>query len=175
MSSPSTATNLDTSHVPVDVLPATLNNQSQPEPDTQAVDASTTADQLEKARIAPASNQPSVHARLLPILGYSFKKISPWIVPVLILLFWQFASQSGWLQSRVLPSPVNVAKAFYHLSVSGELWTHVKVSAGRALLGLLVGGGLGRAAAAHLLNGGVLVAGGGAEVGHGFRGAKRRY
>lgn len=32
---------------------------------------------------------------------------------------------------------------FWHLLVSGELWQHVKVSAGRALLGLLIGGGLG--------------------------------
>lgn len=143
MSNPSAVTNLETGHAPVDVPPATLNNQSQPEPDTQVADAPTTQNQLEKARIAPASNQPSAEGRLLPILGYGFKKISPWIVPVLILLCWQFASQSGWLQSRVLPSPVNVAKAFYNLSVSGELWTHVKVSAGRALLGLLVGGGLG--------------------------------
>lgn len=32
---------------------------------------------------------------------------------------------------------------FWHLLISGELWQHVKVSAGRALLGLFIGGGLG--------------------------------
>lgn len=72
-----------------------------------------------------------------------FSLISPWIVPILILVFWQVAAQTGWLQSRVLPAPLDVAKAFYQLGASGELWTHVKVSAGRALIGLLIGGGLG--------------------------------
>lgn len=71
------------------------------------------------------------------------KKLNAWIVPMLILAIWQIASQTGWLQSRVLPAPWDVVKAFYTLSASGELWLHVKVSAGRALLGLLVGGGLG--------------------------------
>ena len=33
--------------------------------------------------------------------------------------------------------------AFWNLLLSGELWTHVQVSAGRAISGLLVGGGLG--------------------------------
>jgi sulfonate transport system permease protein len=36
-----------------------------------------------------------------------------------------------------------VVKAAWNLSASGELWTHVKVSAGRALGGLAIGGGLG--------------------------------
>jgi len=38
---------------------------------------------------------------------------------------------------------VDVVAAFWRLAVSGELWEHVKVSAGRALLGLAIGGGLG--------------------------------
>lgn len=63
--------------------------------------------------------------------------------PILLLLIWQVASSSGLLQSRVLPAPTAVVSAFWHLLISGELWHHVKVSAGRALLGLLVGGGLG--------------------------------
>lgn len=126
---------------PVNTALASNNNPTDSEQQTagQATDNST----LENTGSIPASRQPSGTQRILSVLGYTFKKISPWIVPVLILLVWQIASQTGWLQSRVLPSPVNVAKAFYTLSASGELWTHVKVSAGRALLGLLVGGGLG--------------------------------
>jgi ABC-type nitrate/sulfonate/bicarbonate transport system, permease component len=62
---------------------------------------------------------------------------------VLLVLVWQAASSSGLLQSRVLPAPSAVVSAFWHLLLSGELWQHVKVSAGRALLGLLIGGGLG--------------------------------
>lgn len=136
-----------TSIEPANLTPANTalasNNNSQTEHDQQAAAQPADNSTLENTISIAASRQPSGTQRILSVLGYTFKKISPWIVPVLILLVWQIASQTGWLQSRVLPSPVNVAKAFYTLSASGELWTHVKVSAGRALLGLLVGGGLG--------------------------------
>jgi sulfonate transport system permease protein len=69
----------------------------------------------------------------------------PWLVPVGLITLWQVASALGWLSTRVLPAPLDVIKAAWALSVSGELWTHVKVSAGRALAGLAVGGGLGLA------------------------------
>lgn len=136
-----------TSMEPANLTPANTalasNNNSQTEHDQQAAAQPADNRTLENTSSIVASRQSSGAQRILSVLGYTFKKISPWIVPVLILLVWQIASQTGWLQSRVLPSPVNVAKAFYTLSASGELWTHVKVSAGRALLGLLVGGGLG--------------------------------
>lgn len=67
----------------------------------------------------------------------------PWIVPIGLILIWQIASRTGLLESRILPAPTAVVSAFWTLLISGELWQHVKVSAGRALLGLLVGGGLG--------------------------------
>ncbi|MCP5575970.1 aliphatic sulfonate ABC transporter permease SsuC, partial [Klebsiella pneumoniae] len=70
-------------------------------------------------------------------------RLLPWIVPILLIIVWQIASKTGMLESRVLPAPSAVVSAFWTLLVSGDLWQHVKVSAGRALLGLLVGGGLG--------------------------------
>jgi sulfonate transport system permease protein len=69
--------------------------------------------------------------------------ILPWIVPLLLIALWQWSSASGWLSNRVLPAPTDVAKAFWTLAASGELWVHVKVSAARALIGLAIGGGLG--------------------------------
>ncbi|MDR2249172.1 aliphatic sulfonate ABC transporter permease SsuC [Acinetobacter sp.] len=71
------------------------------------------------------------------------QRLLPWIFPIVLLVIWQNSSSSGLLESRILPAPSAVISAFWHLLVSGELWHHVKVSAGRALLGLLVGGGLG--------------------------------
>ncbi|MBO9515670.1 MAG: aliphatic sulfonate ABC transporter permease SsuC [Variovorax sp.] len=71
------------------------------------------------------------------------KRLVPWLVPVGLVVAWQVASSFGWLSTRVLPAPLDVVKAAWNLSVSGELWTHVKVSAGRALGGLAIGGGLG--------------------------------
>ena len=70
-------------------------------------------------------------------------RLLSWLVPVTLVVFWQVASSLGWLSTRVLPAPVDVVKAFWTLTLSGELWTHVKVSAGRALAGLAIGGGLG--------------------------------
>ncbi|WOE30814.1 MULTISPECIES: aliphatic sulfonate ABC transporter permease SsuC [unclassified Acinetobacter] len=67
----------------------------------------------------------------------------PWFVPLAIILIWQIAASTGLLASRILPAPTAVVSACWNLLISGELWQHTKVSAGRALLGLLIGGGLG--------------------------------
>jgi len=74
-----------------------------------------------------------------------FRRLLPWLVPVALVVLWQAAASLGWLSSRVLPAPVDVVRAAWALAASGELWTHVQVSAGRALTGLAVGGGLGLA------------------------------
>ena len=73
------------------------------------------------------------------------KRVLPWIVPVGLVAIWQIASSLGWLSTRVLPAPAEVLRAFWSLAASGELWTHVKVSAGRAFVGLAIGGSLGLA------------------------------
>jgi len=71
------------------------------------------------------------------------RRALPWLVPVGLVALWQVAASLGWLSTRVLPAPSEVLKAAWALAVSGELWTHVKVSAWRALSGLAIGGGLG--------------------------------
>lgn len=71
------------------------------------------------------------------------QRLLPWLVPFFLIVIWQIASSSGLLQSRVLPAPTAVVTAFWDLLLSGELWKHVQVSASRALIGLLIGGGLG--------------------------------
>lgn len=81
----------------------------------------------------------------------TMRTIVPWLLPVTLLLIWQMAANIGWLEKQVLPAPSSVVIAFWHLLLSGELFIHVRISAGRALLGLLVGGGLGLALG--LLNG----------------------
>lgn len=71
------------------------------------------------------------------------QQLLPWLVPVLLIALWQMASSTGVLESRVLPAPTAVVTAFWELLLSGELWKHVQVSAGRAIIGLVIGGGLG--------------------------------
>ncbi|CAN5187469.1 aliphatic sulfonate ABC transporter permease SsuC [soil metagenome] len=79
-------------------------------------------------------------AALLREMG---QRVLPWLVPIGLIVFWQVAASLGWLSTRVLPAPSEVMKAAWALTVSGELWTHLKVSAWRALAGLAIGGGLG--------------------------------
>jgi sulfonate transport system permease protein len=73
------------------------------------------------------------------------QRLLPWLVPVLLVSVWQISSVQGWISVRVLPAPLSVVDAAWTLAESGELWKHVQISAGRALLGLAVGGGLGLA------------------------------
>jgi len=67
----------------------------------------------------------------------------PWLVPLALLILWQWASSNGLLPARFLPSPRAILKSFIELSASGELWIHVRVSTVRAFSGFAVGGGLG--------------------------------
>jgi sulfonate transport system permease protein len=69
--------------------------------------------------------------------------LAPWLVPLAILVSWQWSSDAHLLSSRILPAPLAVAKAAVTLSGTGELWANVRVSALRALSGLLLGGGTG--------------------------------
>jgi sulfonate transport system permease protein len=83
--------------------------------------------------------------RLAGVLRGGSKRLVPWLVPLALLALWQAASALGWLSTRVLPAPTEVVNAAWALAASGELWTHVRVSAVRALAGLAVGGSLGLA------------------------------
>jgi sulfonate transport system permease protein len=71
--------------------------------------------------------------------------LAPWLVPLAVLVAWEVASRAGWLSTRILPQPSAVVEAGATLAASGELWQHVRISAGRALTGFAVGGGLGLA------------------------------
>src|ERR1700723_3327931 len=73
------------------------------------------------------------------------KQALPWVVPILLLIVWQWSSSAGTLPSRFLPAPRAVLRSFFELSASGELWLHVRVSTLRALAGFSIGGGLGLA------------------------------
>lgn len=92
--------------------------------------------------VGEALNWPGWAGTAHALFAWSHRLV-PWIVPALLILAWQIASQSGWLSSRVLPAPVDVLAAFWNLATSGELFKHVKVSAARAFAGLAIGGGLG--------------------------------
>ena len=87
---------------------------------------------------APAETTPArrpLRAWLAPL--------APWALPVALIVLWQLAARLGWLSSRILPEPWAVAKAFWTLAESGELWTNLRVSLWRAVSGFVIGGSLG--------------------------------
>jgi sulfonate transport system permease protein len=71
------------------------------------------------------------------------KKILPWIIPILLLVTWQVSSSIGILSNRILPNPVDIFTAAVDLLKSGQLVSDVWTSSKRALVGFLIGGGIG--------------------------------
>ena len=66
-----------------------------------------------------------------------------WLIPMLIITIWQISVQSGWLSTRILPSPLDVVHAGITLALNGALLQHFLASLERALWGLLIGGSIG--------------------------------
>jgi sulfonate transport system permease protein len=61
------------------------------------------------------------------------------LVPVLILVVWQALDSFGWINSRLMPSPVMVAEAFWQLLVTGQLLGNLWISLIRVAVGLGIG------------------------------------
>lgn len=68
------------------------------------------------------------------------------LLPVSLLAVWQIAGMMGKLNPTLLPTPGLIIEEFVNLTLSGELIHHLGISTWRALLGFLLGGGLGLAA-----------------------------
>ena len=62
------------------------------------------------------------------------------LLPVSVLLIWQFASWRGLVSDLLFPSPLAILKEFWLLLESGELFRHLGVSLQRALIGFGLGG-----------------------------------
>lgn len=71
------------------------------------------------------------------------RAVLPWLVPLALLVAWQFSAQTGWISARVLPAPRDVLAALVRLTSSGELFRHIAVSSARAAAGLVLGGSIG--------------------------------
>ena len=67
----------------------------------------------------------------------------PWALPVGALLAWQAGASLGLISSRVLPAPVDVLLALWRSLLDGSLLRNTAISTQRALLGLVIGGGIG--------------------------------
>jgi sulfonate transport system permease protein len=64
-------------------------------------------------------------------------------LPAIILAVWQYIGSMGLVSANILPTPVAILSSFYELTLSGELFSNMKISIIRAALGFLLGGSLG--------------------------------
>ncbi|NEU30334.1 ABC transporter permease subunit [bacterium LRH843] len=71
------------------------------------------------------------------------KNIIAWILPVLFIIGWQLMTTFEVVSTQLVPAPLTVLTSFYSLVISGELLYHMQGSLVRALVGLLIGGGIG--------------------------------
>ena len=72
-----------------------------------------------------------------------YDKISPWIIPIFLIVTWQLTSSLGMLENNILPSPLEVVQAAIQQTQSGVLFEHIQVSFTRAFSGFLIGAVLG--------------------------------
>ncbi|MBN3860451.1 ABC transporter permease subunit [Neisseriaceae bacterium PsAf] len=74
------------------------------------------------------------------------ERVLPWIIPIGFLIIWQCLYSFQLIPEsylRNISSPVNVVRSGIELASSGELLKHLLISGKRAILGLLIGGGIG--------------------------------
>jgi len=72
-----------------------------------------------------------------------WQHVTPWLVPLGLIIVWQILAQLGLITTRVLPAPTEIAAAAIRLLQSGELVQHIRISLWRALVGFVIGGSIG--------------------------------
>lgn len=80
--------------------------------------------------------------RKLSLTGLK-KALAPWALPIVLLILWELVTRIGLVNARLMPAPSTVAVAFWRSLMDGSLIYHTLASTQRALIGLVIGGGLG--------------------------------
>ncbi|WP_338554712.1 ABC transporter permease subunit [Paenibacillus sp. KS-LC4] len=77
--------------------------------------------------------------------SYSFwtSSFTPWLLPILLLIAWHVLTVTGIIAANVLPQPLQVIEELVSSIKSGQLAENIAISARRAILGFLIGGGIG--------------------------------
>ncbi|MCI1284245.1 MAG: ABC transporter permease subunit [Lacticaseibacillus songhuajiangensis] len=71
------------------------------------------------------------------------RKILPWTIPILIIVFWQLGSSLNLIDSSVLPGPIAVLQTMVSDLASGKLERNMAISMYRAVTGFIIGGSIG--------------------------------
>ncbi|MEK4423888.1 ABC transporter permease subunit [Solibacillus sp. FSL K6-1523] len=67
----------------------------------------------------------------------------PWVIPVVLLIIWEVIVRFEIVSPSLFPSPITIVETAWNLLVDGDLTTHIGISLGRALTGMLIGGAIG--------------------------------
>ncbi len=67
----------------------------------------------------------TTHSRAHFAARRAARAVAPWLVPLVLVLAWEFAARAGALSSRVLPEPLAVVRAAWALVGWGDMWAHV--------------------------------------------------
>jgi sulfonate transport system permease protein len=70
------------------------------------------------------------------------KILLSWVIPVLLICWWFIATRHS-VNTTIFPAPGSVFKTFIQMVQNGQLVEYTSISTKRALLGLLLGGGIG--------------------------------
>jgi sulfonate transport system permease protein len=73
-------------------------------------------------------------------LSWLGRSLAPWAAPLVLIVVWELAADSGLLPRTLLPAPSAVGRAAFDAIQHGHLLAHLGVSALRAGSGLLLGG-----------------------------------
>jgi ABC-type nitrate/sulfonate/bicarbonate transport system permease component len=81
--------------------------------------------------------------RAVPFRGGGFvvrrRRGMGWVVLLVVVTLWQSASSSGLVNPIFLPSPLDIGRALYALSASGQIFIHLAASLKRLLAGFAIG------------------------------------
>ncbi|WP_125570827.1 ABC transporter permease subunit [Lacticaseibacillus songhuajiangensis] len=93
------------------------------------------SEQAQPIKPLPDSKPLSLHALS--------RKILPWTIPILIIVFWQLGSSLNLIDSSVLPGPIAVLQTMVSDLASGKLERNMAISMYRAVTGFIIGGSIG--------------------------------
>jgi sulfonate transport system permease protein len=71
------------------------------------------------------------------------RKIIPWTIPLLIIIFWQLGSTLQLIDSNILPGPITVFQTMITDLADGKLERNMAISMYRAVTGFVIGGSIG--------------------------------
>lgn len=67
------------------------------------------------------------------------RRVRSIVTLVIIIVFWEIASQTGFVRKSILPPPSRIMKTFVSILMSGDLMGHIGISILRVLEGFVIG------------------------------------